>query len=395
MSGAIDFDERRAQRVKPFRVKAVGDLQGKAIPRRDWLIPSVLIRRSITMFSGDGGVGKSLLMMQLQVAAALGLEWLGIQIERPINSFGFYCEDDDDEMARRFEDICAHYGVCFADVGDKVRYASRVGEMENELIAFRGKSEFGKPEKTGTFMQVQDEVENYGAELIILDTLSDVFAGNENVRYQAKTCTTMLRSLALINNGGVIINTHPSKSSISDGSGFSGSTAWKGGVRNQLFLSKPKRRTVEGEEDDGPTDERILKCMKSNYGPDGAKMKIRWESGVFVLQSVGSSIYEKLDAKRRLLDAAKYLVENGNYLSSEDMSRSGLIPLARRLPSCKDIPFQTLKDTQKILLDAKELISVEARRDSKWTVRIRPAVGCRYPIEREIPETENDPPTVR
>lgn len=381
MSAPIELDERRAARARPFQAKSLGELQGKEIKPRNWLIPSVLIRRSITMFSGDGGVGKSLLMMQLQVACALGVDWLGLPINEPISSFGFYCEDDDDELERRFFDICRHYGCQFSDIGDSVRYASRVGEEENELIEFRGRGEFGKPTKTSTFHQVVDEVKNWGSQLVILDTLSDVFAGNENIRYQAKSCTTILRAIALINNGGVILNTHPSKSSMVDGSGFSGSTAWKGGVRNQMFLSKPKRRD---DEEDGPTDDRILKCMKSNYGPDGSRLKIRWQDGVFVLQSVGSTMFDKLDARRLLLDAARYLVENGTYLSSEEMSRSGLMVNARKLPSCASLSMQTLRDAQKSLIESGDLINVEVNKDRKWIIRVRPTVGCRYPIERPL-----------
>ena len=382
MSAAIDIDEKRAARVKPFRVRHVGQIAGRIIPPRDWIISSVLIRRSITMFSGDGGVGKSLLMMQLQVACALGVDWLGIPTGAPIPSFGFYCEDDDDELDRRFCDICRHYGASFEDVGDKVRYASRVGEMDNELIAFRGRGDYARPEKTATYHQVYDEVKSWGAQLIVLDTLSDIFAGNENIRYQAKTCTTMLRSLALASNGGVILNTHPSKSSLSDGSGFSGSTAWKGGVRNQMFLSKPQKREEDG--DDTQTDERVLRCMKSNYGPDGAKIRLRWQDGVFVVPGRSLGLFDKLDARRKLLDAARYLIGNGMYLSADETSRSALVTNARKLPSCRDVPFAVLRDAQHALLDDGGLVQVEASRDRKWTVRVRPA-SVSYPIERPLP----------
>src|SRR5215831_1471509 len=96
----IDLDQKRAtlKRPRPFKVFDLGDFADKDIPKRDWLIPSVVLKRSITLFAGDGGTGKSLMCQQLQVAAALGIDWLGLPCSEPLTSFGYYCEDDEDEL---------------------------------------------------------------------------------------------------------------------------------------------------------------------------------------------------------------------------------------------------------------------------------------------------------
>jgi RecA-family ATPase len=377
----IDLDAERAKRRKPFKVRCLGDLQGKKIPPRDWLIPSVVMRRTLTMFSGDGGVGKSLMMMQLQVAAALGVDWLGIPMDKPIPSFGFYCEDDDDELDRRFLAICNHYGASFEDVGDLVRYCSRVGEEDNELIEFRGKGDFGRPTKTETFKQIVDDIREWGSQLIILDTLSDIFAGNENIRYQAKACTSALRSLSLINNGGVVLNTHPSKSAMADGSGFSGNTGWKGGVRNQILGARIKRESEYGEEHDVVSDERLLKFKKSNYGPDGSEFRIRWQDGVFVrCDTPNLSLLDKIEAKQKLLEACRHYVSRGMFLSSLHRTKTSLSAKAAELPSCKKYSFATLRWAQEQLEGEKKLVSVEIGPQSKRRVCIRPA-DMTYPGE--------------
>ena len=219
MNEPIDMDERRNGRPASFTVKDASDFEGKPVPDRDWLVPSVLTRRSLTLFAGDGGTGKSLLCLQMQVAAALGRDWLGLQMPGKINSFAFYCEDDEEEIHRRLFDILRQSQSSFSDLGGRVRFISRVGE-ENEMVVFKGYKDSAKATRTALFHQVEDEVKDWGAQIVIIDTAADAFAGNENIRPQVRAFVNLVRRLALINNGGVILNSHPSKSAMQDGSGF-------------------------------------------------------------------------------------------------------------------------------------------------------------------------------
>ncbi len=383
----IDLDTKRASRAAPFVVRSLADLQGKAIPERDWLIPSILVRRSITLFAGDGGTGKSLMCQQLQVAAALGMDWMGLPIKAPIQSFAMYCEDDDDELDRRFAAICAHYGVEFRDVAENVRYASRVG-MENELVTFRGRGDDARPNRTALFGQVEEEVDTWGAQLIIIDTAADTFLGNENIRPQVRAFINQIRRLSIKNNGGVILTAHPSKSAMVDGSGFSGSTAWNGSVRNRLYLTKPKERPDE-EEETGPTDDRVLKIMKSNYGPFGEKIKCRWEKGVFIRTDAGTgnSIIDRLAVRAALLEACRYLVSHGTFCVAGDGTRGSLTALVRKLPSCKNFGFSALVAARDGLVKDGLLVHVPMGPKTKTRLCIRPA-GMLFPgeVQAEAPE---------
>ncbi len=382
MTEPTTLDGKRVGRPSPFRIRDLSEFDGADPPHRDWLIPSVLIRRSITLFAGDGGVGKSLMCQQLQVAAALGIDWLGLPIRDPLVSYGYYCEDDEDEIHRRFFDICRHYGCSFRELEHKVLFSCRVGEKENEIVHFRGKGDFAKPERTPVYSQIAEIIKEYGVSLTILDTISDIFAGNENIRYQVKSFVTMIRGLALINNGGIILTSHPSKSAMVDGSGFSGSTAWNGAVRNRLYLTAKKRKDDEGE--DAPTDERVLKIMKSNYGPFGAKIRCSWDKGVFVLpaMSAGSTI-DRLDAKAKLYQAARYLVDQGTFCIAGNNTRSSLTALAAKLPACKELSFGALCSAQDGLLKDGKLVYVEMGPPTKRRKYVRPD-DMRYPGEATL-----------
>lgn len=382
-----DLNEYREGRPMPFKVRDASDLQGKAIPKRDWLIPSILVRRSITLFTGDGGVGKSLMCQQLQVAAALGKDWVGLPV--PImNSFGMYCEDDDDELDRRFESICTYYGCQFSDLEGRVRYASRVGE-DNELVVYRGNRDQVKPVKTDLYKQLFEEIDTWGAQLVTIDTAGDTFGGNENARPQVRSFVNLIRQFAFRHDGGVVITAHPSKSSLVDGSNFSGSTAWHGSCRNRIFLSKPKRRQSDDEEE-GPTDERVLRIMKSNYSQGGGKIDCKWESGLIVETTKRATvgIFERLDDDRKVLEAAGYLIQTRKaFLATNPITQTSLAVQVRKLPSCQSISWKDVVAAQERLLDNGKLVTIEMGPQSKRRVYIRPS-HLKYPGETEGGETE-------
>lgn len=376
----IDLDEKRNARAKPFLVKDASDFEGKPVPDRDWLVPSVLVRRSLTLFSGDGGTGKSLLCLQMQVAAALGGSWLGLDMPGKMSSFGYYCEDDEEEIHRRLWDVCRNMGCSFSDLDGRVRFVSRVGE-ENELVVFKGFKDNSKPVRTDLFRQVEDEVSQWGSQLVIIDTAADAFAGNENIRPQVRAFVNMVRRLALINNGGVILNSHPSKSAMADGSGFSGSTAWNGSVRNRLYLTRPKANEEAGD-DEGPTNERVLKVMKSNYGPFGEKIDCRWERGVFVRTDRGpGSMLDRLALDARILKAVDYLIGNGERLAAAHKAKNGFANAVRALPSCRDISWAALVKAQDRLLADGKLVKVEVGPPSGRYVFVR-TPHMKYPGEK-------------
>lgn len=391
MSKVVNLGDKGGGRPHLMKVLDASDLEGKKVPERDWLIGSILVRRSITLFGGDGGVGKSLACQMLQVAAGLGRDWLGIPIP-VMNSFALYCEDDEDELHRRFNDICQFFGCKFKDLDGRVRYVSRVGE-ENELVQYNGRGDRVRPEQTALMQQVRYEVTQNNAQLVILDTAGDVFGGNENVRSQVRSFVNIIRGLTMGTGGGVILTAHPSKASMVDGSNFSGSTAWHGSCRNRIFLTRPKQRNIDGEEDDKPTDHRVLKIMKSNYSQGGGKIECKWERGVFIedLRAVTQSTYQRLEIDRKVLDAASWLVQRGAKLGAIPTARTSLVVKVRDLDSCKDFSFGDVKKASERLIEGGKLVMVEIGPQSKRQVYLRPS-HLRYPGEDIVGATGEEHP---
>src|SRR6476646_9562835 len=112
--------------------------------------------------------------------------------------------------------------------------------------------------------------------LLAVEAAADVFAGNENNRTQVKQFMAMLGRLAAEADTAILLAQHPSLSGINAESGMSGSTQWNNAARSRLYFTASKMP------DDGQSDGRELRVMKSNYGPPGEIVRLRWRNGVFV-----------------------------------------------------------------------------------------------------------------
>jgi RecA-family ATPase len=123
----------------------------------------------------------------------------------------------------------------------------------------------------------------------VIDTVSDVFAGNENNRAQTRQFITIMRGLVINSGAAVTLSSHPSLTGIASDSGMSGSTAWHNGPRTRGYFKKA---------DD---DLRVLEWKKNNYGPKSETIPLRWRDGVYVPEA-RAGFLNQLAADRKLDD---------------------------------------------------------------------------------------------
>lgn len=141
--------------------------------------------------------------------------------------------------------------------------------------------EAGRPEvlgETPLFRRLDAWTARHRPALVVMDTLADLFGGNEINRAHARQFIGQLRGLALRHGTTVLLLAHPSLSGIASGTGSSGSTAWNNSVRSRLYL----RRIVTSDQDEPDPDARELEVMKANYGKKGLIIPLRWQAGFFV-----------------------------------------------------------------------------------------------------------------
>lgn len=246
-------------------------------PARRWIVDGWLPVGVVTGFYGDGAAGKSTIAQQLMVSTALGLPWLGMPTTQG-RVFALMCEDDESELHRRQAAVNAAYGVGYGDLED-MRIVSRVGE-DNFLMSFEA-GDVGL--RTENWQILRGHIADFRPSLVVLDTLADVFGGDEIRRGQARqfiqgACGSLAREF----DCAVVVCAHPSLSGMQSGAGTGGSTAWNNTVRSRWYLTTP----VPAEDEVVDPDVRVLNRMKNNYGPRGGEIKLRWDAGTFRLDGI-------------------------------------------------------------------------------------------------------------
>jgi RecA-family ATPase len=278
----------------------------RPVPERLWHVEDMIPARTVTMLGGDGGVGKSLVALQLAAATATGRPWLG----RKCAAGGVVllsAEDDEDELHRRLAAIGESEGLSLADL-DRLTVVPLAGE--DALLAI-------PDPRTGVLhpTQLLGELETLIAAdppaLVVLDTLADLHSGNENDRTVARQFIGMLRGVAMRHDCAILLLAHPSLTGMATGSGLSGSTAWNASVRSRLYLERP-----EGEAD---RDRRRLVAKKSNYSRGDEEIKLTWREGVFVTDAVPDALDRMAagaKAERVFLKLLDALTAQGRYVSA-------------------------------------------------------------------------------
>jgi RecA-family ATPase len=268
----------KAERKSAFRSAA--DLEGVTVPDRPWLVPDLIPGRTVTLLYGDGGTGKSLLSLQLAVAVATGGRWIGRECASGLAVF-LSAEDEQDELHRRLIDVARAEGIPLSDMGNLI-YRSMAGE-DALLASVEGT---GKPLiPSSLYNELDAYLDRHKPALLVLDTLADLFPGNENDKAQVRQFVSLLKGLAILHDCTVVMLAHPSLSGMSSGSGTSGNTAWNNSARSRLYFERIAQDGIEAN-----PDARVLRTMKANYGPKGGEIGLTWRNGVFALDATETGL---------------------------------------------------------------------------------------------------------
>ncbi|MDP2620302.1 MAG: AAA family ATPase [Hyphomicrobiales bacterium] len=332
-SAAVDFDvltdadidhigandnravERKA--VLPGATLDLAALAGRPVPKREWLVEGLIPAKNVTLLYGDGGTGKSTLMMQLGAAVAAGRDWIGrpVTAARP-KALILTAEDDRDELHRRLADIASFEGLSLSDLGGHLKAISLADHASGATLAATDRND--RLKATPLWDELVREIAAFRPSFVALDTLTDIFGGNENVRGQVRAFVALLRAAAIQYDAAVLALAHPSRAGLASqneftsAAGSSGSTHWNNSVRSRLYLNR-------GENADAMRrnpDRRLLTVMKANYGRAGGKIPLQWTNGIFLPEgghNAESAREQAQDAERafmNLLDA--YSAEGRN-----------------------------------------------------------------------------------
>jgi RecA-family ATPase len=255
-----------------------------------FVIPLLAPAGEVTLFTGAGSAGKSLLAQQLATALAAGVPTLRLDMGQ-VPAIYLTCEDDEGQLHWRQAHICEALGVPMASLAGKLHIASLRGALDNALGAAGPDGEFML---SASYRRMAVLIRRTGAKLVALDNVAHLFPGNENDRGEVTRFVNALNRLAGDSGAAIILLGHPNKS----GDDYSGSTAWLNAVRSQFVI-----------EHDLQSDMRTLTVGKANYSRKGEQLRFAWVNWAFVLEDDLPP-----DTARQLAETAKAHAGNDAFL---------------------------------------------------------------------------------
>ena len=243
------------------------------IERREWLIDSWMPANTVTMFTGEGGAGKSWLTLQAvcQVCCGFRDAYLDPKFSRTADVttrrnvvFATY-EDEPAEIKRRLQALAS--GMPW------IKDSLTTIQQHLHIVDMRGIGSVWGPgmgkhiANTGDLLAAGEDLraicEDKEARLLVMDPLSGAFGGNENDRTAVYDFVSSFRGWGDETQCAMLVIGHLPKSQEGKAAGFSGSTAWEASARSMWKLSGLSFDT----EDDETKQYWALEHTKSNYAP--------------------------------------------------------------------------------------------------------------------------------
>ncbi|WP_247838559.1 AAA family ATPase [Bradyrhizobium sp. 200] len=322
--------------------------------KQRWLAAARIPSGDLTLYSGNGGAGKTETAVQLLVSVTAGLgDWLGCVVETGPALF-LSCEEPEANVRDRIERICRHRHIDpHAIDGLHLHFP----DLEATWLATANR--LGKITKTVLLLQIETWISAHRPILVVIDSIAAVFDGEAIARRQVRSFLAMLRKLARENETAIVLLDHPSVRGMADGSGTANSVDWRNSVRAMLHLS---------DADKNDPDIRELEVKKSNYGRAGEKIKLRWNGWTFVTATSAESSPYRAAAERdvdelflKLLDKR---IAQGRPIRPSTGRGSAPFELAGD-PEANGVSADAFRASMERLFTAGRIVSVETGPASK------------------------------
>lgn len=239
---------------------SVSDLAKRAAPARLWTVTDWIPHRQVSLLYGEGGIGKTTLLMQMGIAISGGRPFMGLTtVRRKVLLVS--AEDEAAELHYRIAEMSKAL-----DIPEDGFHVLSLADLESALL--------WTPQQglTGLFGVLCEIIQANGFEVVMLDPIADLFGGMDIDKQQVNRFMRLVRKRLCFDLGAtVIIAAHPSSDGLRSGSGMAGSVAWSNSARSRMFFER-----VKG------SDTVQLTLKKANRSALGKPITMRWVKGVFL-----------------------------------------------------------------------------------------------------------------
>ena len=206
--------------------------------QQTWLAHGRIPADDLTLFTGNGGSGKTETAVGLCISVAQRLgDWLGCVVEEGCVLF-LSCEEPEENIRDRICRICKHRGID----PDTITYLHfHFPDLESTWLATTDRT--GHITNTPLMLQLEKWIAEHRPRLVVIDSIAAVFDGEAIARRQVRAFLAMLRKIAREHGVAIVLLDHHSVRGMADGSGTANSVDWRNSVRAMLHLSDVARRS--------------------------------------------------------------------------------------------------------------------------------------------------------
>jgi archaellum biogenesis ATPase FlaH len=247
-------------------------LEGTEPEPTSWRVDGWLPERTVTLLAANGGVGKSNLSLQMGVALAQGLDFLGLQT-KPSRVLVISGEDEGRTVHFRVANICKDLGVSVSELDGRMIVYDMT---QTDCVLWRDGA------ATERMQWLADAVVRHRADVVVIDNASDVFADNENDRTAVRGFMRCLNMIAGHTSCAMLLLAHVDKASVRVGAGneslstYSGSTAWNNSARSRWAMVRNNDREI------------LLRHEKCNLGPLQEELRLEFDTGSKTFKRFGT-----------------------------------------------------------------------------------------------------------
>lgn len=211
---------------------------------KDWPMPNFVVDpifpcSEVTLVAGHGKVGKSVLLLGIAACVAAGRCWGPFSVTQS-KVVWISAEDRANDIGRRLRWIAEAFELDEDPVRENlVILDAHRGATELVIEMMDDVSRTRVLSPTPRMEELREAVKD--GRLIVVDSASETFGGNENERRQVRAFIQMLKTIAEDLDAALVLSAHVSKGGLSNPSTdgdvlSSGSTGWHNAVRSRLAL---------------------------------------------------------------------------------------------------------------------------------------------------------------
>jgi RecA-family ATPase len=364
-------------------------LEGTEPEPTNWRVDGWFPERTVTLLAANGGVGKSNLSLQMGVALAQGLEFLGLQT-KPSRVLVISGEDEARTVHFRVANICKDLDVSVSELDGRMIVYDMT---QTDCVLWRDGA------ATERMQWLADAVVRHRADAVVIDNASDVFADNENDRTAVRGFMRCLNMIAGHTSCAMLLLAHVDKASVRVGAGneslstYSGSTAWNNSARSRWAMVRNNDREI------------LLRHEKCNLGPLQEELRLEFDTGSKTFKRFGTIPGQQAAAtlvrnshRAAILRLISQADQAGQRLSMKAKSNNNAYIMLRK---SSEFPRINREDMFAILFDMQReglITEVDYIHDRKKHQRIcltpagevRVAIGSGAPPAWAQREQEND-----